>query len=213
MAAGRGAFDLFIFDWSGVISDDTMPVYSVNMRFLEEHGKPTMPFERWKEESTQTIIGFVGSYGIHGGERELYERYTRYFKEAVASGLVPTVYPDVHETFRYLKDRRKKLAVLSSHPVESLSKEAEKYGVVGFFDVISGGHIEKPEGIEGVCRKIGEEKGRSLYIGDTVYDIRAARKAGVPSAGICTGYHSRKRLEAENPDIILSCLSDLKRVA
>jgi phosphoglycolate phosphatase-like HAD superfamily hydrolase len=48
------------------------------------------------------------------------------------------------------------------------------------------------------------------YIGDTVYDIRSSKKAGTCSGAVCTGYHTRERLEKENPDLLLENLSELK---
>ena len=37
--------NLFIFDWSGVISDDRKPVYEANTRLLRERGLKILTFD------------------------------------------------------------------------------------------------------------------------------------------------------------------------
>ncbi len=202
--------NLFIFDWSGVISDDRWPVYQANMRVLEDYGKPTMSFWEWLPRTTLTPIEIFENHGVHGDPKELFALYTKYLTEAVESGVTPTVYPDALDTLQHIKQRGKKLAVLSSHPEGNLRRDAEGYGIVPLLDHISGNSRDKSEGLLSVCDSLDEAPKHALYAGDTVYDIRAAKKAGLNSAGVCTGYHVRERLERENPDLLLECLSDLK---
>ena len=49
----------------------------------------------------------------------------------------------------------------------------------------------------------------AFLVGDTIYDIRAAKSAGVSSVGITTGYHTRDMLAAESPDILVDSLAEL----
>jgi pyrophosphatase PpaX len=157
-----------------------------------------------------TPIEFFENHGIHGDPKELFAVYAKYLSEAVESGITPTIYPNVHDVFQYIKHKGKKLAVLSSHPEGNLKMEAEQYGILPLLDYISGNSKDKAQGLISVCNSLGEAPKHALYTGDTIYDIKAAKEAGVNSAGICTGYHVRERLESENPDFLLERLSDLK---
>ena len=47
------------------------------------------------------------------------------------------------------------------------------------------------------------------YIGDTIYDIQAAKKASVYSVGITRGYHIKERLLMEKPDKIIDSILEL----
>lgn len=49
---------------------------------------------------------------------------------------------------------------------------------------------------------------RIWVIGDTPLDVRCARSIGVKILAVCTGFHSRTDLIAEQPDILLDDLSD-----
>ena len=59
---------LFVFDWSGTISDDRKPVYTANMRLLQGHGKPTMTFEEWLPRTRMTPGEFLADHGIYGDQ-------------------------------------------------------------------------------------------------------------------------------------------------
>ncbi|MBI2005516.1 MAG: HAD hydrolase-like protein, partial [Candidatus Aenigmarchaeota archaeon] len=100
---------LFDFDWSGTISDDRKPVYTANMRLLQEHGKPTMTFEEWLPRTRMTPGEFLADHGVYGDQDELFRAYTRYFEEAKMSGVVPVPYADAEATLRYLRERDKEI--------------------------------------------------------------------------------------------------------
>ena len=204
--------ELLIFDWSGVISDDRRPVYEANMKILKQYGKPPMPFEEWLSKTTLSPVEFLRNCGIDETPEKLYSLYKTYYDEVIDSGMLPKIYPDVHDVFLFLKKRRKKLSVLSSHPADNLRKEVELYGLTKFLDLIVGSCRDKVRGLRSICKELKIKPEFALYIGDTVYDIRSAKKAGIRSAAVCTGYHSRERLEKENPDFLLGCLSDLKEI-
>ena len=202
--------NLFIFDWSGVISDDRWPVYEANMRVFEDYGKPRLSFWEWLPRTTMTALEIFENHGIHGDPKELFALYGEYYSETVKSGITPTIYPDAHDAFQHIRHKGKKLAVLSSHPEDNLKKEAEQYGILPLLNHISGNSRDKAQGLASVCNSLGEAPEHALYTGDMIYDIRGAKEAGLNSAGVCTGYHTRERLEKEKPDLMLECLSDLK---
>jgi phosphoglycolate phosphatase len=201
---------LIIFDWSGVISDDRKPVYTANNELLKHYGKPTFTFEEWLPRTTLGVEEFLQNYGVCDQPEKMFDLYKSYLSEAINSGIVPFVYADAHDTISYLKNQDKNLLVLSSHPTENLAKEAEEYNLLNFFEEIVGSVKDKTEKLLEICKNKKVEPSSVLYIGDTIYDIQAAKGARVISAGICNGYHVRERLEREKPDILINTLQDLK---
>lgn len=206
----KDQINLFIFDWSGVISDDRQPVFQAYLLVRKDYNLPPISFDEWLHKVNLTIaVELEVNHGIKGDREGTLRLYAKHYADIVSSGIKPKVYPDVMETFNYLKDRRKKLAVVSAHPEGSLLKEAKEYGLAHFFDKITGSCTNKGAELPKVCERLGERKESSLYIDDTIYGIKSAKFAGVRSAGVSTGYHTRKMLEAEAPDFLLYSLSEL----
>lgn len=71
---------------------------------------------------------------------------------------------------------------------------------------------DKATEIANVVANHGMEPSEAVYIGDTVHDVRAAKLAGVISIAVATGYDPMERLMAENPDILVRCLSSLSYI-
>jgi phosphoglycolate phosphatase len=197
---------LFIFDWSGVISDDRMPVYLANMKILEDYGKPTMTFEEWLPKTTMTPIEFLNNHGIFDKSEVLFDLYKKYFDEMMDLGNVPKAYDDSKDALKKIKKENKTLWILSSHPVKNLMQEAKKYKMKDFFDGILGESKDKVCGLKEVCSKANIPEKLTAYIGDTIYDIQAAKKTSITSVAISRGYHLRERLEKEKPDGIFDSL-------
>ncbi len=204
--------DIVIFDWSGVISDDRKPVYEANMALLKHFKKPVMSFEEWLPRTTMTPIEFLTNNGVDGNVEEMFSLFKKYLDEAIVAGVVPVAYTDAGGVFSYLKAKGITLAILSSHPLENLTQEAGKYGLKSFLDLVKGNSKDKVDGLKSVCQELGKSPQNALYVGDTVYDIQAAKGAGIYSAGISTGYHTKDRLLKEKPEFLLDSLSDIKRI-
>ncbi len=204
--------ELFCFDWSGVISDDRMPVYESNMRILESYGIPRMEFDEWLRQTTMTPVEFFRKFGIDDEQGYLFSLYKKHLEEVISSGIVPKPYPDAKDVLSFLKREGKMLTVVSSHPKENLVKEAEEYGILELFDAVDGSSSDKKENLERMLTAFAVDKRRFLYCGDTVYDIRAAKEVGVLSGAMRTGYHTGKRLSRENPDFLFHSLSEIKDI-
>ena len=204
---------IVISDHSGVLSDDTQPVYEANMMLLRDYARDRISFEEWKQLSALTAAGFLRNCGIENvDERKTYERYKQYFRELVAKGMHPRKISGVDETLEYLVSKGMRLILLSSHPHVNLVAETANYEIQGFFELIIGDVTDKATSLADVCSRMEFDRSTVLYVGDTVYDLQAARAAGVLAGAVSSGYHSYERLDAEKPDFMLEELSWLRGV-
>lgn len=197
---------LVITDWSGVISDDRRIVYEANMRLLTKYGKPRRPFEEWLVASMATCVEYLVSCGIDINPDIATGEYTYLLRELKSEGMHPVAYSDANTFFQGLNGRD--IVVVSSHPEAHLRSEAQEYGLANHITRFVGDATNKA--VE-IIRALGDTHTRSrvIYLGDTVFDVRAAKRAGVLSVGVATGYHSRDRLVAEEPDVVVDSLVDL----
>jgi len=201
----------FILDWSGVISDDRRPVYEANMRLLEHYGKERLTFEEWLPRTTPSPREILANHGVTVDPEEIFEKYIKTLNQVRKAGIHPVPYPDVHRVLEALKSEGKKLIVVSTHPEEYLQDEAKEYGIEKYFTLIVGSSKDKAQAILAACKKLQIVPSRktAVYIGDTIYDIQAAKKAKVYSIGTTNGYHVKERLEKENPDKMIDKLIQL----
>jgi phosphoglycolate phosphatase-like HAD superfamily hydrolase len=195
-------------DWSGTISDDAMAVYKANMEIFKQYAKPMLSFEEWKEMFTLPPINFIHNHGIYDEPEKIFALYEKFYDESKKQHPPKPVH-DAKNTFQQLKQKGKKLVILSSHPKENLMEEIGLYGLAGLFDHIQGSCGDKCMGLIQICRHFSIKPNELLYLGDMVYDIMCAKKAGTRSAGVCGGYHSKERLANQEPDLLLDKLSDL----
>ena len=202
-----------VLDWSGTVSDDRRCVWSANMAMLAQVGKPQISFEEWLPTTRLTAAEFLWDHGVEGTKEELTNWYQKELAKAKGAGIVPLPYPDALETVHDLVAYGIIVAVLSSHPEDHLREETAKFGFDGLIAEIVGNSHNKVDGLNKLVVTLGvRERRYVLFVGDTVYDIRAAKDAGVLSAGVCYGYHTRNRLAAENPDFLFGRIGELKRV-
>lgn len=201
--------ELVIFDWSGVISDDRMPVFVANMKMLEDYKKPTMSLEEWLSNTQMTIVHFIRKQGVGETADSINKKYKKYYNQSIGSGITPKLMQSAETVLRRLRKKNIRIAVLSSHPQKNLKKEMNEYGLRRYFSEIVGEVKDKVESLRKICEDLNVKPGNTLYVGDMVSDIQSAKKCGMASIAVSTGYHSRTRLEKEKPDYLFEKLSDI----
>ena len=209
-------FDVFGFDWSGVISDDRKPVYEANKRVVGSFGVAIPPFDKWLDDTLKLPMDYYASLGIKGDSEELWNLYKTNFSKVCEEGLLPVVYEDVHEVLSYLKNKNKKLLVLSSHPEKNILSEAKRYDIHHYFDEIFGEVEDKVVGLKNIIDMFGYDPRQMVYFGDMVFDLQAANAVGILVAAMAgtdenrRGFHSKKQLSGEKHDFLLASLLDIK---
>ena len=83
------------------------------------------------------------------------------------------------------------------------------------FDVVVGSddterHKPDPAPIVHALELLDAPPGDAVYVGDSPFDIRAAKAAGVHAVAVTWGgIHPRERLEAEGPDAVVDTAEEL----
>lgn len=86
------------------------------------------------------------------------------------------------------------------------------------FEVIVGGdeterHKPDPEPLLLAAERLGASRDEAVYIGDSPFDVRAAKAAGMASVAVTWGrIHDRSLLENEHPDAIVDTAEELLAV-
>lgn len=197
-----------IFDWSGVLSDDFERVSKiVNVVFKEQGIKPFTKKEM-KNKFFLPYIKFYEKYLSRISGKEAAKEFAKLVKFAPK----PKPYPKIRSILSFLKKRKIKLIVLSAYLRRELIKEAKEYGVSDFVDKVYATVHDKTKIIKKILTENKLKKEETVYVGDMVHDIEAAKHAGIKIVAVSYGYQSRSKLEKENPDFIIDDLEEIKGI-
>jgi len=201
-------FPLIGLDWSGIVSDDRRCVHAANNRILAHFGKPTLAYEIWLPKTYASVIEMARAHDIDADD-EVAALYVKFLADVRRGGLRPTLYPDALDFIEHIAPKRC-VVVVSTHPQANLEAEALEYGLNGHIHAFFGSVKRKADVLMWLAAEHGLDPGDIAFIGDMIFDIRAAKEVGVFSIGVASGYHSRDVLAAEKPDLLVDSLSELQ---
>ena len=151
-----------------------------------------------------------------GAEAALYEAawalYQRHYLDV--NGQHSAVYPGVVEGLARLKARGWALACLTNKPTAFAVPLLRLKGLDGYFSVVNGGDAfarKKPDPLPLIktCEALGVQPSRTLMIGDSSNDARAARAAGCPVVLVSYGYNHGEPVRAVDADGVIDRLDQL----
>jgi pyrophosphatase PpaX len=114
-----------------------------------------------------------------------------------------------------LKDEGRKLGVVTAKRQETVRLAFSYLPLEHFFDVVVGAddterHKPDPQPLQHALERLGADRDDAVYVGDSPFDIRAAKGAGMHSVAVTWGrIHPRERLEAEAPDAVVDTAEEL----
>jgi pyrophosphatase PpaX len=74
-------------------------------------------------------------------------------------------------------------------------------------------HKPNPQPLALALERLGADASEAVYVGDSPFDVQAAKAAGVGAVAVTWGrIHSRERLEPEEPDAIAETVEELLAV-
>jgi phosphoglycolate phosphatase len=119
------------------------------------------------------------------------------------------------EILNKFKSQGKKQFVATSKAKTAVFKIMDKLQIMDYFndvatvDMFNDRKVNKTEMLNILKKRNNLPISRTLVIGDTHFDIEAARENGMISVAFTGGYGSRESMSVNNPDFIISALSGL----
>jgi pyrophosphatase PpaX len=137
---------------------------------------------------------------------ELVEAY-REHNEPLHAGLL--AFDGIVEVLERLRADGHRLGIVTSKRRVTVELGFEVQPLEGYFDVLvtsddTERHKPFPDPILRALDALGTSPAQAAYVGDSPFDVRAAKSAGVLAVAVSWGgIHARQRLEAEHPDAIV----------
>ncbi|HWT20358.1 MAG TPA: phosphoglycolate phosphatase [Variovorax sp.] len=147
---------------------------------------------------------------------QAWERYQHHY--LAINGQHSAVYPGVIEGLKALRSRGLRLACLTNKPTSFAKPLLAAKGLDGFFDFAFGGDAfarKKPDPLPllKTCEALGTAPARTLMIGDSSNDAKAARAAGCPVVLVTYGYNHGEPIRGVDADGFVDSLAEIDRTA
>ncbi len=122
-------------------------------------------------------------------------------------------FPEILELLDFLEENGVTLAVLSNKR-DSFTKDLVEKHFVGRFRCVYGERENVPNKPNprmaiAIAQECGAMPCKTLFIGDSIYDIKTAKNAGMASIAALWGYQSREQLTQEHPDFLAETPKDI----
>jgi len=209
--------DAAIVDLDGTLVD-TLGDFDVALNaMLRELGLPAVP-----AQAIEHMVGRGSEHLIHsvlahvGGPPGLYEAAWSSYQQQYLSinGEHSRVYAGATEGLERLRERGLRLACLTNKPGNFARPLLERKGLTRYFDVVFGGDAferKKPDPLPltKTCEALGTTPERTLMVGDSSNDARAARAARCPVVLVTYGYNHGEPIRAVDADGFVDSIDEL----
>nr|WP_019342476.1 HAD-IA family hydrolase [Stutzerimonas stutzeri] len=208
-------YELLIFDWDGTLVDS---IGRIVESILVAAARCDLP--RLDEHSIKGIIGLGLPEAIavlypDVTDRKLVEAFRRaYADHYLALEAEPSMlYPGVATALQQFREQGHQLAVATGKGRRGLDRVLAGQGWSDFFDVTrcADETASKPDPlmIHEILEHCGVSPERALMIGDSVFDLEMARRAGVDSVAVSYGAQPLDVLLSCSPCMAINCFSEL----
>ena len=205
-------FPVVLFDFDGTVIDSGSIILA-SMR----HATLTVLGREFEDE---VLMAAVGGSGLTEQMRLLDEsrvdelvRVYRAHNEPLHSELACCA--GMEDVLAALKQEGRRLGIVTAKRLQTVALAFEHVPIEHLFDVVVGSddterHKPHPDPILHALAQLDVEPDEAVYVGDSPFDVRAAKAAGVHAIAVTWGgIHSDERLAGEEPDAIVHTTEEL----
>jgi len=199
-----------LFDLDGTLLDTNELILRSFLHALEGHSTQTR--EELIPHMGMPLVEQLKLFSKLDDVTEIMEKY-RAFNFANHDALV-VAFPYVKETLAALHGAGVKIGIVTSKIRKTTLMGLVLCGLSEYIDtIVSCDEVENPkpdpEGIRRALRELGAEDGPALMVGDSSFDLEAAKRAGIGAVGVSWSLKGREFLQSYNPDYIIDDIREL----
>ena len=204
---------LILFDFDGTVADNSEGIYNCIKYALEKKGMKPL-----SDDAMRSFIGpsLFDSFMWHCTDdsktaEELVALYRERYRPLGSTEV--KIYDGMKELLSRLKGEGYITAVCSSKPYDFVRKIAKEQGLEelfdGFFCPSFGNHLSDKTSLAlEAIKHFGVSKDETVLIGDTKFDVAAARGAEISSIGVLYGFHTEDG-ELDSADAVAAEVEDI----
>ena len=212
-------FDAAIVDLDGTMVDTLGDFSAALGGMLSDLGLPAIAAAsieamvgKGSEHLIRSVLAHVKVSDIESVYPQAWERYQHHY--LAINGQHAKVYDGVREGLAALRAQGLRLACLTNKPLSFAQPLLAAKGLDGLFELVFGGDSferKKPDPLPLIktCEALGTAPARTLMIGDSSNDAKAARAAGCPVVLVDYGYNHGEPVQDVDADAYLGSLVEL----
>lgn len=210
---GKSDLITFLFDFDGTLADSLLTIVEITNRLAPEFGYRPTPLEEvdaLKGFSTRQLIRYSGIPLL-----KIPALLRRLRVELKAHGTPIAPCAGMPAIIRQLHAQNHALAVITSNTPEMVHAFLAAHALDHcFFSVDGGGTLFGKGKLIAKCLvRYRLVPNKTVYVGDEVRDIQAARFAGIRSVSVTWGFNSREALATAQPDWLVDDPGALPAIA
>lgn len=209
---------LAIFDCDGTLVDSGATIHSALEATFLFHGLDCPPREVTKKVIGLSLVEAMGELVPDGDHAALTQTYKNAFFAMRGAGRVEEpLFDGIVELLDRLENDGWLLGVATGKSDRGLRHCLESHGLAGRFVTLQTAdrNPSKPHPAMALSAmtEAGVEPERTIFVGDTGWDMGCARGAGVGAIGAAWGYHEIEELMASGAHAVASQPSDVIELA
>lgn len=216
-AAGdlAGRVRALLFDLDGTLIDSLELILASYRHTMVTHLGAAPADDRWLRTMGTPLAAQLREFARDDEEAAAMLATYRAHNARVHDGLIRS-FRGVAETLVWLRARGVRLAVVTSKLRESAERGLAACGIerswfeafVTASDAVP--HKPDPAPVALALARIRQPASRAVFVGDSVWDLRSGRAAGVATAAALWGPFDRELLAAEQPDHLLERVEEVR---
>lgn len=202
-----------LFDLDGTLIDSIRLILDSYHHTLKAHGLPPRSDDEWLAGiGTPLRVAFADLAPRPEQMEQLVATYREYNLTHHDTRVIP--YVGAPELIRRVKSLGYKTGLVTSKNRPGAIRGLRLADIADHFDVlVCADDVQNPkphpQPVEQALAALGSRPGETLFVGDSVHDMRCGRAAGVFTAAVLWGPFGRAHLEATHPDYWLETPEDL----
>ncbi|NLJ58735.1 MAG: HAD-IA family hydrolase [Tissierellia bacterium] len=200
-----------IFDFDGTLADTEEANFVIYQKLAEKYKLRNITMDELghlKKMSAKDVMAYV----------EVKKRYLPFLLKKGKNLLTQDIKnislckPDIFSTIKTLRKMGIKTAIITTNSKTNVKLFLEANQAEIFDYITSAGMFGKESKMKKIIRKEKVKPEETLYVGDEIRDINAARGAGIDIASVGWGYNTVDSLKKHKPDYLIFEPSELIKI-
>lgn len=203
-------FQNVIFDWSGVVNDNSYAIYQTVLEILSiKEAHQEMSFEdfrrQWKQPYMDFYHKFLPDFTI--------EEQTILYKKTLPKFEKDKVFPGMNKLIKRLLDQKINCFIVSSDYPQTLFRQIDIFSLnKSFFKEIIHSSHNKTTDVKNLIQKYNLSLNETIFIGDSNHEIESARETRIKSCGVTWGLSDENNLLPFKPNFIAHDVAELENI-